>query len=605
MFKYIGKYIKQNKYEYIWGIIALILVDIALIAIPRILGDIIDSILDGKMDINNLIVYVSTILLLSIFMFIGRYFWRTLFFGATWKVEVSIRNAFFEQLEKLSYNFYIKYKTGDLMSRMTNDIENIHGLSQGALMTIDALFIFITTFIFMLIDVDYRLTIIALFPLLLLSVLMIAFAPHLSKRYEKVNENYADMSENIREVFTGIRVIKAFSKEEDIIENFNVENQNLFKSRFRYVRLNSFIEPIITLLSFSTLALSIFFGSRYVFAGTISIGDFVEFITYLNIIIWPFMAFGMVVNLLQRGRASIKRVNEIFDQMPDITDNHADLDITDFEPEIEFADLSFAYIDSLVPILKHIDLKLEKGKKLGIIGRAGSGKSTLMNLLLKLQNSPQGSLFVGGEDISKIPMNVLRRNIGYISQDSFMFSNTVRFNITLGEDYDDEKVQHYAKIAGIHDEIMAMPDGYESILTESGSNISGGQKQRIAIARALIREPKIVVFDDSLSAVDTITEMKILENLKVALKDITTVISTHRVVSIADADIIAIIENGFISAVGTHDELLMNNEYYRELFKYQRMDIIEQSQPNPQQGDYQPLQTDAQYLKTHDNVGVR
>lgn len=605
MFKYIGKYIKQNKYEYIWGIVFLILVDLALITIPRILGDVIDGILEGNMDIHDLIVYASSILLLSIFMFVGRYFWRTLFFGATWKVEISIRNAFFEQLEKLSYNFYIKYKTGDLMSRMTNDIENIHGLSQGALMTIDALFIFVTTFVFMLIDVGYRLTVIALFPLLLLSVIMIVFAPHLSKRYEKVNENYADMSENIREVFTGIRVIKAFSKEEDIIENFNVENQNLFRSRFRYVKLHSFIEPIITLLSFSTLALSIFFGSRYVFAGTISIGDFVEFITYLNIIVWPFMAFGMVVNLLQRGRASMKRVNEIFDQMPDITDNHANFEIEDFDPEIEFADLSFAYLDSVVPILKHIDLKLEKGKKLGIIGKAGSGKSTLMNLLLKLQNSPKDSVFIGGKDISEIPMNVLRRNIGYISQDSFIFSNTIRFNITLGEDYDDEMVQHYAKIAGIHDEIMAMPNGYDSFLTESGSNISGGQKQRIAIARALIRQPKIVVFDDSLSAVDTITEMKILENLKMALKDITTILSTHRVVSIADADIIAIIDNGFIHAVGTHDELLKDNEYYRELFKYQRMDIMEQPEFIEDKGEYGSMREDVRNLKSHDDVGVK
>ncbi len=322
------------------------------------------------------------------------------------------------------------------------------------------------------------------------------------------------------------------------------------------------------------MAIAIYFGGSSVLHGQLSLGEFVSFITYLALLTWPFMAIGWVINVLQHGIASLKRINQILDAEPAINDTESNSEITRLYGDIEFRNLSFCYPKQVIPTLKHISFSIKRGQKLAIVGATGSGKTTIANLLLRLYNAPRGTIFIDGQDIRHIPLESLRQHIGYVPQNSFLFSQTIRQNIAItAPETKDKKIARYAKIAAINSEIEAMPEGYDTMLGERGVNLSGGQKQRIAIARALIKNPDMIILDDALSAVDSKTEEIILNHLKEELKDKTSIIITHRLSSISDADVIVVLKNGHISQIGDQQSLMQEDGYYRETFLKQQLEM--------------------------------
>lgn len=576
--KYLNRYYKKYFLRFLVGIISLIIVDSLQIKVPLIVGNITDKIVDGGINENYLWNRALYLVLIGFSIACGRFVWRNLIFGTSRNIEFHLRNDIFRHLERLSQRYFNKHKTGDLMAHATNDVNAVRmAIGPGLLMIIDAAVLITLVLYNMVNTIDLKLTLIAIIPFPLIIFQGFVISKFMRQRFKDKQEAFAKMTDMVQESFSGIRVVKAFIQEYKEIKAFAGTNENNFDKNIRLAKLRSAVEPIITFVVGMSMVLTLVYGGRLTMLGMISLGELVAFINFLTMLVWPMMAIGMVLNVIAQGKASLDRIDKILDEVPEIFDEKDIFDIKELNSSIDIKDLSFKYPDSNEFALKNINLHIKEGQTIGIIGRTGAGKTTLVNLLLRIYNISKGEILFGEKDIMRIPLRILRENIAYVPQDNFLFSDTITRNIAFGVDsIDKERIANSAKLASVHSNIIEFKEGYETMVGERGITLSGGQKQRISIARALIKESPILILDDAVSAVDTDTEEKILSSLKNERKNRTTIIIAHRISTIKHSDHIIFLDEGRIIEEGTHEELVELNGQYNAIVKKQQLaDMME------------------------------
>lgn len=569
--KIIRDFLKKYWPQYAMGIVVLILSSYVQTLSPKILGNIIDE-LDSKNIIKHqIIINTGLMLLVALAAFVTRYIWRYFIIGTARNLECYLRQKLFEHFQKLSVDFFNSKKTGDLVAYAINDINAVRmAFGPGLSLLVNGVGLSTISAIAMVSLVNMRLTALSLLPIPVIIFLMLKIGKIIRKRFRIVQENFASISGRVQENISGIRVIKSYVQEDNEVLNFEELNNKMKESNISMTRISSILSPLTKVCFGVSFMINLIYGSKLVKTGVISLGDFVAFNGYLTMIMQPIISIGRVINIFQRGMASLKRLNEIFEVEPEIIDGVTDIQPNVINGSIEFKNLNYAYSNSTELALNDINLKIDKGQIIGIIGKIGSGKTTLMNLLLKLYNTEPGKIFIDGKDINDFTLETLRENIGYVPQDNFLFSATIQENIKFFKDvYSDEEIEDAARMSMIYDSIMEFPEKFETIVGERGVNLSGGQKQRISIARAIIKNPSILILDDALSAVDTKTEEEILKNLKTIMKDRTGIIIANRISAIMHADLILVMDHGRIIERGTHEHLINNQKLYYELYKEQ------------------------------------
>lgn len=568
--RYIKDLILKNRFRYLGGILCLLAVDVLQLILPGLLGTLTDRLNAGSLSPRDILTYSLSVLAIAAGIASFRFLWRYLILGVSKRIETDLRERFHLHLQKLGAVWYSTHKTGDLMAHATNDIGNITtAAGMGVIISVDSLLIPVVALTMMIASGGLKLTAASFAPLILLLAFAGVFMKQMQSRITKMQESFSDMTETARENFSGIRAIKAFVQEAREIARFEAANGHNRRMNLRFVRLMSMMFPTIMTISSLAFAIGLWYGGALVIGGEISLGDFVAFNSYLGMLVWPISAVGWVLNMFQRGSVSLQRINTILDEKPEIEDDPDPAPISSIEGAIEIRDLTFTYPGSSRPALKNINLKLEKGKTLAVVGRTGSGKSTLINLIPRLYDAPAGTVGIDGFDISKIPLELLRNSIACVPQDTFLFSTTIRNNIGFFTSSGEDAITEAARTAMIHDNIMDFPEGYGTLVGERGVTLSGGQKQRVAIARAILRSPSILILDDCLSAVDTGTEEAVLKGLKKLMGQRTSIIVSHRVSTIKDADEIIVLKDGEIAERGSHESLLgLRGDYY-ELYRKQ------------------------------------
>ncbi|WBW99552.1 ABC transporter ATP-binding protein [Oceanirhabdus sp. W0125-5] len=573
-FKHLKGFIKKNMLSYILGIIILIAIDVLQLVMPKVLGELTDAATTKALTSVMLLKYIGIILGVALAIAFGRFGWRMLITGTSRRMEYWLRNLFFGHLEKLSKNYFNNNKTGDLMAHATNDIQAVRmAFGPGVVMMVDSIVLTILVVIRMAQDINLTLTLLALIPLPIIALMVGLMGKEIMKRYKLSQEAFGNLSDKIQENISGIRVIKSFVQFKSQYRIFEKANDKYLNKYMHSAKLFIAIFPLVMFISSVSFIIALGYGGSLVIEGTLTLGELTSFLVYLGLLVWPMMAIGMVINHIQRGSASMERLNKILNTEPEIRDINVDDSIDNIEGSIEIKGLTFKYEDTDNPALEEININIKKGETLAIIGRTGSGKTTLINLLLRNYNVGNGEIFIDGKDINNIPLKVLRENIGYVPQENFLFSKTIRDNIALyNTDEDFENIEQAAEIAEIKNEIIALPNKYETMLGERGVNLSGGQKQRTSIARAIVKNPKILILDDCLSAVDTHTEEKILSGLTGIMKDRTSIIISHRISTIKDSDKIIVLDEGRIIQYGSHEELLKTRGLYREIYDKQQLE---------------------------------
>jgi len=572
-YEIIKDFIKENKYNYLLGIVSVLCVDILQLIFPKVMGYITDDLQLGNITYRSLIIYIAIVLGIYVGITVFRYLFRVYIFGCEKKIEYELHKKLFDHMLTLSTNFYNKNKTGDLMAHVTNDVNAVRmSMGTGVLLVTDTIFLIITILTIMLTTIDVRLTILSLIPFPIIAIAGIKFGNVVHRRFTDVQEAFSSLTDKVQEVFSGIRVVKAFVQEEAELDNFNRISKNAFEKNMKLAKLWAIANPFVQIIVIISMVVVIVYGGIMVIYGNISLGDFVAFSIYLEMLIWPLISFGWIVNLIQRGRASLIRINRILQHPVEIQDKNP-RDISEIKGHITFKNVTFRYEGSSVNALEDISMDIYPGKTLAIVGGTGSGKSTIVNLLLRLFDIKQGEILIDGYPIHEVPIEILRKNIGYVPQDVFLFSTTIRENISFGaENATMDQIERAAKIAQVYDNIMDFPQGFETVVGERGVTLSGGQKQRISIARAIIKDPKILILDDALSAVDTQTEDKILRELKQIMKDRTSIIISHRISTVSHADEIIVLKEGKIIERGNHQTLLENKGFYSELYHKQLLE---------------------------------
>ncbi|WP_432402044.1 ABC transporter ATP-binding protein [Wukongibacter sp. M2B1] len=576
--KHLNKYYKKYFFRFIIGIASLAIVDLLQIRVPLIIGNITDEIISGGVNEKLLLNKALYLILIGLAIGFGRFVWRNLIFGTSRNIEFHIRNDIFNHLEKLSQSYFNKHKTGDLMAHATNDVNAVRmAIGPGLLMIIDAVVLITLVLYNMISNIDLRLTLTAIIPFPLIILQGFVISKFMRQRFKDKQEAFAKMTDMVQESFSGIRVVKAFIQEYEEIKAFDKTNRNNFDKNIKLAKLRSAIEPIIRFVVGASMILTLVYGGRLTMLGRISLGELVAFINFLTMLVWPMMAIGMVLNVIAQGKASLDRIEKILDEESEVSDGEDTLTLKKLEGSISINDLSFKYPGSKELALKDINILINQGESLGIIGRTGSGKTTMVNLLLRIYNVPNEKILLDGKDIMNIPLKTLRENIGYVPQDNFLFSDTIARNIAFADsDMNMDQIIKYAEAASVHDNIQEFKEGYETVIGERGITLSGGQKQRVSIARALIKEAPILILDDAVSAVDTDTEEKILSSLKLERKNKTTIIIAHRISTIKDCDHIVFLDEGKIVEEGTHEELMDLNGQYSSIAKKQQLaDMME------------------------------
>lgn len=572
------RYIKRYQWKYVAGIMVLFLVDWLNLYVPQFTGEITDGLQSHTMDIGQVRFVIMKILLIGFFLMIGRFLWRYFIFGSARAIECEIRNDMYAHLETLSLRFFNENKTGELMSYFTNDLGSVRmSIGPAVIATFDAIILTIFVLAKMILHVNLRLTLLAMIPMLFIAFGGIWFGKQVEHRFREKQQAFSDMTDQVQESISGVRVIKAFVQERNEIKAFAKVNKYNKDKNMQVVKLQATVFPLLeVVIGFSSL-ITLFYGGYLTLSGEITLGRFVAFNQYIGMLVWPMIAIGDSINFFSQGRASYKRIRSVFEETSDIVDeltmNEWESKNTEIRGEIKFNHLRFSYQKDITPALENINLNIEKGSTLAILGRTGSGKTTLANLLLRLYNTERGMIQLDGVDIRDIPLKVLREQIAYVPQDNFLFSDTLSNNIALGsENKDQSLIEKAAKEACIHENIMDFPDKYETMVGERGVTLSGGQKQRSSIARAFMKDAPILILDDSLSAVDTDTEEKILMNLKKNREGRTTIIIAHRISTIQNADHILVLEEGKMAEYGTHDSLLRLDGIYANLYRKQQLE---------------------------------
>lgn len=572
-------YFKKYRRSYVVGTICVFLTNGVWILFPLVIRRAVDDLHLG-ITRHKLVTYALLLLAVAAFKGIFQFLTRWIVIGVSREIEFDLRNDLFRHLEGLSYSYYQRTRTGDIMARATNDLNAVRMLLGPAIMYSANTIVFTAGALAFMLSISPRLTLYAFLPLPIVSVTIQYFGRKIHERFERIQAMFSDISARAQENFSGARVIRAYVQEEAEIAAFETANQEYIKRSLKLVRLMGMLWPTLETMLGLAIVLVLWLGGREVIAGRISVGGFVAFNTYMVQLTWPIIALGWVINIFQRGTASMRRINEILVEKPEIEDSQAievkgktgeTLTPTQIRGEIEFRHLNFSY--GSTPVLRDINLRVPAGSSLAIVGPTGSGKTTLVNLIPRIYDAEPGTVLIDGVPIRDYPIAALRRNLGFVPQETFLFSETVRENIAFGkEDATDEEVRSAAQAASIGEEIESFPEQYRTLVGERGITLSGGQKQRTAIARAIIRNPRILILDDALSSVDTHTEDKILNHLREIMQGRTTIFISHRVSTVRNADRIAVLHAGRIVELGTHDELVAKDGYYTDLYNKQLLE---------------------------------
>ncbi len=572
-------YLFQYKWHYLAGIFILMLVDLANLYVPQFTGELIDGLAIGTVGQDGVLPLLGKIFAAGVVMMLGRFGWRYCIFGAARGIEYRLRNDMFGHLETLSARYFNSHKTGDLMAHFTNDLQALRMAVGPAVVTaFDAVVMTIMVLFKMVFYVDLRLTLLAFVPLILVAVGCYFYGIEAKKRQTRRQRAFSELSDKVQESLAGVRVLKAFVQEEEDFNAFEEASRNSMKKNLSVVKLRAVFGPALDLVTGISLLLTLLYGGRMVLAGQVSIGKFVAFNSYIGMLVWPMIACGDCINSFSQAAAAFQRIACIFKEEPDIVDKSEGEDVH-IRGDITLRDLTFTYPDGEEPVLKHVNLHVKAGEMLGVLGRTGSGKSSLADLLLRVYDCEEGALLVDGRPITEYPLAVLHRDMAYVPQESFLFSDTLEENIAFGLEERisqhpelHKSIQEAARAACIHDNIMEFPDKYQTLVGERGVTLSGGQKQRSSIARALLMDASVLILDDSLSAVDTDTEEKILENLLRQREGKTTIVVAHRISTLQKADHIAVLSEGELTEYGTHEELLALGGFYAHIHEKQQLE---------------------------------
>ena len=566
-FKTLKGDIMENRWRILIGLFALIIVDVLQLFIPRIIKYAIDDLTSGVISPHQLLLYGIEVLILSIGIGGFRYVWRYLLLGAARRVEKALRDRLFLHLQTLSFSYFSRTKVGDLMAHATNDIEAVRmSLALGSVFLVDTIILGILT-IFFMIYIHPLLTLYAILPMPLITVITLLFSRVIHQRFEILQRTFALLTERVRESIAGIRVVKAYVQEEAEREKLSRLSQDYIQKNIGVTKVWGIFFPFILFFSNLSMAIVLYLGGKLTIFQSISIGDFVAFMSYLGMLAWPMMALGWAINVIQRGEASMGRLNKIFGEIPEISDLTEAIWSGALKGRIEMRGLTFSPGNGGDPLLRDIHLTVHKGERIVIVGRIGAGKTVLCDLLVRILEPPKGRIFFDGIEIHHIPLKVLRRNIGYVPQETLLFSDTIRENIAFGNlDATEEEIEKAARTTQIYEEVMGFPEGMNTVIGEKGITLSGGQRQRIAIARTLLMNPPIFILDDALSSVDIQTEERILEGLEKFLKGKTSILITHRIAPLQRADRIIVLDEGRVVEMGDHPTLLAKGGIYADLY---------------------------------------
>jgi ATP-binding cassette subfamily B multidrug efflux pump len=558
----------ENRWRILIGLIALLIVDVLQLFIPRVIKYAIDDLTLDVISPSRLLFYGLEVLILALGIGGFRYVWRYFLLGAARRIEKTLRDRLFIHLQTLSPSYFSRTKVGDLMAHATNDIEAVRmSLSMGVVFLVDTVILGVLT-IFFMIYIHLRLTLYAVLPMPLITLITLLFSRTIHHRFEILQKTFASLTERVREAITGIRVIKAYVLEEREKERLSELSKDYIQRNLNVTKVWGMFFPLILLFSNLSMAIVLYLGGELTIFQSISTGDFVAFMSYLGLLAWPMMALGWAINMIQRGSASMDRLDRIFAETPQIHDSSVIPRSGLLQGSIEARGLSFSTGNGGNPLLRDIHITIERGERLVVVGRTGSGKTIFCNLMTRILEPSQGYLFFDGVEIHEIPLGVLRKSIGYVPQDTFLFSDTIRDNIAFGKiDATDKEIEAAARLAQIYDEIMEFPEGMNTMVGEKGITLSGGQRQRIAIARAILIDPPIFISDDALSSVDIQTEERILDGLNTFLKGKTSILVTHRIAPLRRADRIIVLEAGQVAEIGDHKTLLSKGEIYADLYR--------------------------------------
>ena len=564
-------YLKKYRSAYVWGTICVLLMNGIWILFPLVIRRAIDDLRTGvtlhKLWINALLL-LAVAGIKGIFQFLTRW----IVIGASREIEFDLRNDMFRHLESLSYSFYQRTRTGDIMARSTNDLNAVRMLLGPGLMYPASTFAFTAGALVFMLSISPRLTLFAFLPLPVLSIVVQYFGRRIHDRFERIQAMFSEISARAQENFSGVRVVRAYAQEEAEIAGFETSNREYITRSLKLVRLMGMLWPTLETMLGLAIVLVLWLGGREVLLHRMTVGDFVAFNTYMVQLTFPVIAMGWIISIYQRGTASLLRIHQLMTEKPEIEDAPGIEPSSEaVQGDIEFRNLNFSYNGA--PVLHNINLRIPSGSSLAIVGPTGSGKTTLVNLIPRVYDADPGAVLIDGKPVREYALADLRRNIGFVPQETFLFSETIRENIAFGvQNAADDDIRWAAEAANIAGDIEEFPEKYKTLVGERGITLSGGQKQRTAIARALIRSPRILILDDALSSVDTHTEDKILNHLREVMQGRTTIFISHRVSTVRNADRIAVLHNGRIVELGTHDELLALNGYYTDLYNKQLLE---------------------------------
>ena len=584
--RHINKYYLKYSPLLLLGMLALVLVDYMQLVIPELYRTVINGINDGVVIKDGVTVTFDMTFLLDeicrpllfviVAMIIGRFLWRICFFGSGIRIETDLRNRMFDRCRELGQDYYQHNKVGNLMSLFTNDLETVQDcFGMGIMMFFDGVLLGVLAIIKMF-GMDPVLTGLAMIPMAIMLIGGLILSRYMTLKWKKRQEAFSSLSDFSQESFAGIAVIKAFVKEAKELLAFRKLNKENEDANIEYTKLSVKLSVCVTLLVESVVCVILGYGGYLVYTGDFDAGMLVEFIGYFSAIVWPIMAVSQLIEMNSRGKASLNRIGELLDAKPEIADREGVVAPETIKGDIEFKSLTFRYPSGEYDVLNGVSFKINAGENVGIVGRTGSGKTTIADLILRTYNVPDGSVFIDGHDINTIPIKSVRDHAAYVPQDNFLFSDTIAENIAFASDNNDaEAIEASARLADVHGNIDEFPEKYQTVLGERGVTVSGGQKQRISIARALMKNAEILILDDSVSAVDVKTEKVILQNLKETRKGKTTILIAHRITTIEGMDKIIFIDDGKVIDVGPHAELIERCAEYRNMVELQRLNDLE------------------------------
>lgn len=577
IFKKLSWFFKKEKKRYVIGITLLAMTSLANLIPPRVLGVMADELDKNHITWSQYGLLILAVIATAIVIYILRYFWRKQIWGGAAELEKQMRSKLYHHFMIMDRTFYQRHRTGDLMAHATNDVSAIQNVAgDGILTLVDALVIGISTIIAMICFIDFRLTIVALVPFPFLAYSAKRLGTRLHDAFDKSQAAFSKLNNKTQESVSGIKVLKTFGESENDTSSFDQMVDKTIKINKKVFVWNCLFDPLGTFIVGMTYAITIIYGGLLVKNNTLSIGQLVSFIAYIGNMVWPMFAIGYLFNILERGSASYDRVQKLLDEKPLITDAHADekLTLKDIDGDLQYNVKEFAYPDEKeIPVLTNIQFTLKPGQTLGLVGKVGSGKTTIIQLLLREFDDYQGKILLNGHDIRTIPLNVLLRNIAYVPQNNYLFSTSIQKNIAFSQDDAGEnRIIEAAKKSDLHNDILQMPLAYNTLVGENGISLSGGQRQRVSIARALLKHSQILIMDDALSAVDAKTETTILSSLKQERRNKTTIIAAHRLTSVMNADLILVLKNGHIIERGIHQQLLKRDGWYAEMWRRQELE---------------------------------